>query len=210
MSDADLGHGKNYLIVNVAVGMLKQLFKRESEWLGEKNILVIDHLEKSLETVLDGLPVLTDKDIRFRGTIDRIDSLNNECRVLDYKTGFVEPKQLKFSTWEELISNPDKSKAFQLMVYAWVYSRQAKAVKQMKAGIISLRAPGKGAVPMSGPAGTLIDEAALKDFEVQLKLLVKEIFDTETPFTQTKDEDRCRYCDFREMCNRNSAKDYFS
>ena len=41
-----------------------------------------------------------------------------------------------------------------------------------------------------------------KEFRYQLDIVLKEIFDQDVPFTQTEDEKRCAFCDFRRMCRR--------
>lgn len=210
MSEGDLNHGKNYLIVNVAGSMLQQIFEKEAVWLQHGNTLVIDGLEQVVEAIMPPVETLPDTAIKLRGTIDRIDSLDNVIRVLDYKTGFVDGKSLMFKEWDELISDPGKAKAFQLMLYTWVLQKSTGIDKPMKAGIISLRAPGKGAIPLKGPSGDSIDSAALQQFEEQLRILMAQILDPAIPFSQTTEEDDCKYCDFKEMCNRNTGKEYFS
>ncbi|TRZ66395.1 hypothetical protein D4R20_00625 [bacterium] len=39
-------------------------------------------------------------------------------------------------------------------------------------------------------------------FDLQLKSLLKEIFNPAIPFKMTDDEKRCRYCDFSAICYR--------
>lgn len=210
MSEGDLSHGKNHLIVNVAGSMLQQLFEREADWTRDDKKLVIVSLEEKVSALMPPIEIMPDTAINFRGTIDRVDTLNNVTRIMDYKTGSVDGKSLKFTEWEELISDPAKSKAFQLMLYAWVYQKSSSDGKPLKAGIISLRAPGNGAIPLIGPEGEWIDGMTLKQFEEQLIILMSEILDPDTPFNQTNDEDRCKYCDYKEMCNRNTIKEYYS
>ena len=59
-------------------------------------------------------------DFNLIGTIDRIDLVGDEIRIIDYKTGKVEPSDLIFYEYEELI-NGSKPKALQLMMYAYLY-----------------------------------------------------------------------------------------
>jgi len=41
-----------------------------------------------------------------------------------------------------------------------------------------------------------------EEFQEHLAQLLGEIFDPAVPFEQTNVTERCKYCDFREICNR--------
>ena len=45
-------------------------------------------------------------------------------------------------------------------------------------------------------------EPYLKDFEDSLIKTMNKIFDLDSPFTQTEDEDACLYCAYKNMCSR--------
>ncbi len=194
----DLSQGKNLLIRHVAEKMLKQLIAREKEEGSKGHTIVIRGLEKKIATGLDvdGWKLLTG------GTIDRIDEENGMLRIIDYKTGFVEERNLKPKSWEELFSDTKYSQAFQLMMYSWLYMKEHPEVKNMKAGIISLRTPRKGLMEMIPPGSGRIGPEAAAEFELHLIALLKEIADPDLPFVQTIDPDDCRYCSFKEICNR--------
>ena len=76
--------------------------------------------------------------------MDRIDVLNGQCRIIDYKTGLVESKDLRIESWEDLISNSNKSKVFQLMMYAYLYLKQNKNQTSAIVGNISFKNLKKG------------------------------------------------------------------
>ena len=58
----------------------------------------------------DALPIL-----------DRVDELGDVLRIIDYKTGKVEEGEVTFFNWDELSENNKKGKAFQLLMYAYLY-----------------------------------------------------------------------------------------
>lgn len=62
--------------------------------------------------------------------------------------------------------------------------------------IIEIGEPRKAKIPVSDFS---IYEEKFRD---RLSLLVKEIFNPEIPFTQTKDIDFCEYCDFKTLCKK--------
>ena len=40
------------------------------------------------------------------------------------------------------------------------------------------------------------------EFRVNLNVLLEEIFNPETSFSQTKVEDKCLYCDYKNLCRK--------
>ena len=69
----------------------------------------------------------------------------------------------------------------------------------LEAGIVSFRALKKGFLPASlkegKKANSLLDAAILKAFEVELKELLKEIFNPTIPFEHKNRTEPCRFCD---------------
>jgi len=198
----EISYGKNYLVVRVARHMLKQFLTRESEWLVDGIDTVLIDLEKPLKTLYD-IPG-TGK-TKFRGTADRIDKIGSQVRIIDYKTGSVKEQKLKWGDWEPLFEDPDYSQAFQLMMYSWLYSREHPAAV-LSAGIISLKMPGNGPVTAKPEGKDSISDQSLKEFESRLIKLIRQIFDPAIPFSQTEDENQCRYCSFKEVCNKSTGK----
>ncbi|MEN8225615.1 MAG: PD-(D/E)XK nuclease family protein [Bacteroidota bacterium] len=206
MLDGDLTHGKNLLIRSVAGKMLRQLFDKETTWLRDGDELMLKDLEEryssSLEIQING----NTEQLIFAGTIDRVDQKRGIARILDYKTGFVSEKQLNPKTWENLIENPEYSKAFQLIMYSWLYHKTNPA-EALQAGIISLRAPGKGPVLLKPPEDRDLNPELFMTFEHKLQEMMEEIFNPSIPFSQAKDESRCKYCSYKEICNRVNANE---
>ncbi len=200
--DDDISYGKNYLIVNVALNMLNQLFDREAGWLDDGKELLVTALEEVLFTSANITDTVNIDQINFKGTIDRVDSKAGKVRILDYKTGSVKAGKLKPDAWEDLFTDPEYSQALQLMMYAWLYHKNYPEVSEPEAGIISLRAPGKGPVMLFAPDKRPLDPDVLKEFEEHLIKLLQEIVDPGVPFAQAEDVKRCKYCSFKAICNK--------
>jgi RecB family exonuclease len=198
----EISYGKNYLIAEVAGRLLRQLTVKEESWLAGGKELVLRQLEKSLGTGMEFSAAANGIPVNFRGTVDRIDSLDGITRVLDYKTGSVDERALAPADWERLFTDPAHHMAFQLIMYLWLYSRNSGQSDKLQAGVISLRAPGKGPIPALMPGKQKPDTENLAEFENRLGMLMAEIFNPDIPFSQAEDEKRCRYCIFREICNR--------
>lgn len=203
----EISFGRNYLIVNVARHMLDQIFVREASWMETTAELVLLALEEKLMSGIDNDQVPGGR-VNLTGTVDRIDRKDGVVRILDYKTGNVVASKLKPENWEKLISDPEHSQAFQLMIYAWLYMKNKPGTEQIQSGIISLRAPGNGPYMFKSPGTGQLDGEALREFEQVLCALIADILDEGIPFSQTGDEKSCRYCTFREICNRLDQQEF--
>ena len=71
-----------------------------------------------------------------------------------------------------------------------------KAASDTYTPIIEMGAPRQPKIPV-----TDFSEYDL-EFRYQLNALLQEIFNPAIPFTQTEDDKRCAYCDFRGICHR--------
>jgi CRISPR/Cas system-associated exonuclease Cas4 (RecB family) len=126
---------------------------------------------------------------------------NGRYQVIDYKTGVVEKKDLKTKETGLLFEDPELRYPFQLLVYAWALANSGKIrPENIEAGIFSLRKPSNGIIQLDLTGG--LSEASLREFEEELRKLIEEIFDTSVPFTQVEDPDRCKWCPYKEICNR--------
>lgn len=204
--------GFNYMKHVAIRQQLKNYLKYTSSQLKNNELIILEtegELKAALSTPLG--------DCRFAGRTDRIDQWNGIIRVIDYKTGKVETKDLTVP-----IRRPDDDdltflksipeKALQLLMYEYMYLKENQDIitNTVEAEIHALRyantiefglshaKPKKNDVPVPFLEG----DRFIGDMETLLNAAVKEILDTETPFTQTEDTKKCRNCDFIVMCKR--------
>lgn len=203
--------GKNLLLVEVAKIMVRKFIQGETrlvEQLTNKSqTLTIELLEQPLSGSLvipaDG----SDLEVRLKGFVDRVDRIGDITRVIDYKTGNVNTSEIAIRDWEELSSNAELDKGFQLLTYTWLLGKKSYAT-HYQAGIISLRKQAPGLmmvqVPEESPnaKSTTIGEREMVKIEEILTRILMDIFDPDQPFTQTPDEERCTYCPYRPICGR--------
>ena len=198
----NIRHGKNLLIYRVASLFARRFIEREADEMeATGETLEIDMLEEELTgqvMIDDGVTPL---EVKIRGKIDRADRWGGRSRIIDYKTGFVKEADLKVKDWQEVMTDPKFSKAFQLMIYAMMY-RGAEGALPLNGlpGIISLRAPSKGFMPVVAPEENI--DQSIDRFTEALRGLLGEIFDPALDFGQTEDAERCKYCSFRNLCQR--------
>ncbi len=181
LSGADVSKGKFLLVYRVIVKYIERFVDMEIEQIQEQDVKILGLEEKY--SVMLNFPEL-DFPIKLKGTLDRIDKVNGVLRIIDYKTGKVEPKNVKVVDWEELITDYDKSKAFQLLCYAYLYSKENNALV-LQAGIYSFKNLGQGFQPFINNDITITPDI-LDTFEKYLKKLILEICDLKIPFVEKK------------------------
>lgn len=192
----DFDVGMNVLMKEVATDYLGRFLVAEKAICSQQQLEVIG-LEQALEAQVAG-PFGAQT---IKGVVDRIDRLDGTLRILDYKTGNFTPGELVLTHLEEDLLDPKKSKAFQLLTYAWLYKKNYVISSPLEAGIVSFRklSAGIGTLRLPTDGGLA---AYFEDFEAVLRQILVDIYDTERPFTQTDDTKQCAKCDFNSICNR--------
>ena len=129
--------GKNKLIYTVADQFLNAFIKKEIDFLKSGNSIEVVGLEKNLtrEISVDGI----DFPIKLIGNADRIDKVNGQLRIIDYKTGKVEPKEIQANDVRKITQETQFQKGFQLFLYAYMYKSECYD-QDLEAGIVSFRA----------------------------------------------------------------------
>jgi ATP-dependent helicase/nuclease subunit B len=206
-SDGDLDHGKNHLIYKATLFLINQFVQNEIELIRESenpySALKILSLESSLDQSVKCAQEGKEIEVRIKGKTDRIDQLENVIRIIDYKTGYVQASELKLDSWDRLIIDPKMSKAFQLLVYAWLYFKNEDNPGSMiQTGNITLRKISNGYMKVKLPEGHNIDIETINRFETALVELLELILDPKTPFSQTSDRENCQNCPFIANCTR--------
>ncbi len=199
----DYLHGKNYLIVSVTTIYLNNFLKTEMEWMkkSKSSNLTILSLEMELKKCLKVRVQGVEKKIKFRGIADRVDRLGNLVRLLDYKTGFVQDADVRIKDISEL-SEKFKPKAFQLLMYAWMYGSPKDSNLSMLSGIYALRKKSKMSYPLEINKNPIIGVDELEAFEAYVSNLVMEILDPDFGFCQTEDRKKCEFCNYKIICKR--------
>ena len=202
----EVNYGKNLLIVKVSNLFIKNFLKKEETLLNSKansgNFLIIKNLENEFISNLIINNNSGEFDIKLRGTIDRVDKINNSIRIIDYKTGKVEQKDLKFKDWDDLQEESKLDKCFQLLFYSYIYSKSTGTENdRIIPGIISFRNISSGFMNVLYQNQPVTGES-IDDFEIVLKQILSNIYNIELAFRQTEHPDNCEYCPFTIVCKR--------
>ncbi|SDQ12006.1 PD-(D/E)XK nuclease family protein [Flagellimonas zhangzhouensis] len=180
LSGVDFTKGKFLLVYNVIKKYLNNFLEDEIKQVKQHEIRILA-LEQRYEEFIS-VPGL-DFPIKLKGTLDRVDQFDGTVRIIDYKTGKVEAKNVKITDWEALTTDYDKSKAFQLLCYAYLYSKK-HGKSDLQAGIISFKNLSQGLFPFSEDKNTRINSDTLATFENLLFQLIGEICNTAIPLTE--------------------------
>ncbi len=191
-SDKELTSGKNLLTLNIAQNYISTFIKNEIKFVDKlDSTLFINALEEELKSEIE----VEGTTVKLKGFADRIDSYGNQIRIIDYKTGLVKPNDLQIKHVDELM-DAKKSKAFQLMMYALMYSKSNIVDNtELTSGIISFRKLSSGYMSFALTRNRVIEEATLNDFENLVSKIIKEIMDENTSFTHTSDAKWCEFCE---------------
>lgn len=196
LSTEDLKFGKNKLVFEIAKRYVANVLNADSIKTDPTVLLFLEQ-ELSYRFTID------DHSIEIFGKADRIDMLSDETvRIIDYKTGNVDDKKLNVKEGHDLITKTDYSKAFQLMMYALMYARSSKTNHAICSGIVSTRDKNGTFYPLTLGDSSVINVDSISNFETELISLFEELFDPQIPFVQTSDITHCKYCDYKQICNK--------
>ncbi|WP_372944441.1 PD-(D/E)XK nuclease family protein [Muriicola sp.] len=185
--NVSLESGKNLIAYQVIQKYLENYLKMAIEE-SKKHRIEILAVEQNVQISLDipGLPF----PVYLKGIIDRVDKKDGMLRILDYKTGNTKKSEVEIGEWGEIITDPDKTKAFQMMSYAYMF-HSLNSSESFKAGIVPFRSLEKE-VFLFGYPGTVgngtsrkenvINTQALDAFKEQLHQLLYSLFDLQIPF----------------------------
>lgn len=129
--------GMNFIHKNLAKKVVESILNYDLNLLKQGDKLEILFIEKRIEGV--EFQLSNGNEVSFVGFIDRIDRLNGELRVIDYKTAKVKNIVLKPKKGEETIVLDEKYKqALQLCIYLYyIYKGSDYQGEIAKAGIWS-------------------------------------------------------------------------
>ncbi|MGB0295049.1 MAG: PD-(D/E)XK nuclease family protein [Flavobacteriaceae bacterium] len=183
------GHstGKNLLLFTAAKHNLNRALDADKQLIqsGTTIQLIGVELQKKITRNFEGVPF----PICFKGVVDRVDRVDGQLRILDYKTGTTEPRELLCDDIASLSEDPKYSKAFQVLFYSMLFADQLESNASFTAGIYSIKKPSNGFMPFgikgSGRSKRIeLTTADLKAFEEMLARLVREVFHPEVAFVE--------------------------
>ncbi len=187
-SNLNITQGKNLLIFEVAKRYIFNFLTSEEEILKKGAELKIVSIENNLKAELHipelGAPVF------IKGKVDRIDILDGQLRVIDYKTGRVTKNETIIMDWDATIEDYKYSKVIQILAYAYMQQTKHPIQDSFVAGIISFKNLQEGFLKFGtkesirGKVNYEITNSIFEEYLHRLKQLILEIFDSKIPFIE--------------------------
>ncbi|RNC92364.1 MAG: PD-(D/E)XK nuclease family protein [Allomuricauda sp.] len=174
--------GKNLIVFQVVYKYIKSVLAFDKA-LSKRSTLKIIGLEQKLSFTLklgDGTSVL------LKGKLDRIDELDGQLRLIDYKTGSVENSGLNLSQFDDLYTNKKYDKAFQLLCYAFLYANKESRLPD-QAAILPIKQLNKGLLTLKVDRSAQLSMDHLERFKLGLIKLIEEILNPDIPFIDVGD-----------------------
>ena len=200
---SDHPNGKNHLLLSIAKTQIDKLLEKEINRIKSGDTIHILILEQSLQATLSIQIGGKEKQVKISGTADRIDQVDGHPRIIDYKTGKTEAKDLIID-----FDKPLSDKSFQVLTYAWLYQNNdtntkptATSSDTIESGIYPLRLTSSAYIPATYKNNPELNTEVIKQYQQQLKELITEICDPEATFRcEPRDAKSCEYCPMKSAC----------
>ena len=184
--------------------IIEKLIYKVVQW--DRNITPFKLLgtEMKISTDLEFKPGHT---IRLEGTLDRVHKAKEVTNIIDYKTGRADLKNVygvqipgnAQAYVKTHFEEPRYKSGFQGFFYGYLWNKN-NGDTPVRLGIYPLKKVNDGVRWLNYDAS--IPPSGLEEFEKLLLETLNELFDETKPFTQTEDSDLCRFCEYKEICQR--------
>lgn len=184
--------GKNYVTFKVAQTYISSFLKEELKDIKAGASIQIISLEEKLEhsVTVAGIPY----PIKLKGLADRIDLRNGEIRIVDYKTGRVDPAKLYAGDFSDLATNTKFKYVLQVLFYTVLYveNNPNLDISTIKSGIISFKNFKEGFMTCNFAKGRAKDfeltPERYQEYKDALEGLLFEIFSPKLSFKENPDK----------------------
>ena len=178
--------GKNLLLFTAAAHSITCVLEADKKDIlagSTIELLGLEVYRKATRTYAD-----LEHPITFHGVIDRIDRKDGILRILDYKTGQTNSKELCPPEVSSCFSEHVYGKSFQVLFYSMLWAEN-NPDSPFNAGVIALKNMSRGIMFLGFGTGRtkrieLVTED-LENFEKELEKLAIEIYTPEIAFTET-------------------------
>lgn len=177
--EGNIKTGINFIALKVTKVYLEKFLQQEANFAKQNQVEIL-YLEQKFTYQLKRLN--HDFMVNISGNIDRVDSVNGNIRVIDYKTGVVNDSDVKIKSFDNLFISEKEDKILQLSCYLLmlknIYPNQV-----IQAGIISMR--NLKFIPLCKKDGNKDVPLVFQDLyhlEFHINQLVQKILDQAIPF----------------------------
>jgi len=193
--------GKDLLVYEVLLKQLRSVLMIDRDYAPFKIIGLESKVKHEVEFEAGGKTLK----VKLGGYIDRLDEKDGHVRILDYKSG---SPDMGFKEFNDLMLSPNKKRPkeiLQALIYSYIYHN----IQEKKSPIQPVIYPtGKMRKSPFDPGLSCNSEQILDirnyldDIQELLQNILSGIFDPEIDFIQTDKEETCKYCSFKDYCQR--------
>ena len=178
--------GRNIVFSDVICSYVDAILREDLGLTGQDGSIRIVGTERFESMQIEGF--------RFVGYIDRLDSTApGVMRVVDYKTGRVEPNDMDF--------DPKTGAVPEIGLQLYLYKRLAEPLTHGDTVTGAIYQPAR----LIGGGGVMahdLDDEFCSRMDAELVRILSEISDLSLPWQRTEDVKKCKVCDFRAICGR--------
>ena len=193
-SEKDLKTGNNLLTYEVAKNYVKKFLDYELELIKEHKYTVVqveDNIAHDIPLNINNEEVPT----KIHGKVDVISELDDNKLLLDYKTGKVENAELNFKDYTQFYTGKKKkSKALQLLTYAWVYYMENPETTHISPCIYSFKNSKAGFMYLKYNNKIISKKDVLEIFPKVVDALASKLMNKKTALVHDQDSLYCEYC----------------
>ncbi len=183
--------GKNAIVFYHYKKCISNFLKSEIKTINKKGSFKILNLEKEI-FVDEKIEIGKDqKEIKFKGIIDRVDSTSEGIRLIDYKSGLVKPPDLNIINFNQI---EKKSKALQLLFYAMLFMKKENYCDPLFAQIVSLKNTSQHSIDLKINQQNMISEKHIELFKSWLLEIISTINDQNMLFKHNNESKYCKLC----------------
>lgn len=202
-------YGKNLLQKEVVKSYVQSQIERDLNAVqkaqeSNENITLLG-LEYQVENYVDVFVNKNKYKVYIKGTIDRLEKKGNFIEICDYKNSVKDSDKFDVDLdFNELFTNTNYHKQFQLIVYSWLlFKTNLYKPEQFKPCIIAFKSKKDNYYYLKEKRNAFVFSAKFfEDFEKALVLRIQEMLSYNTLFEQTTDTEICSYCAYNIICNK--------
>ncbi|MGN0214868.1 MAG: PD-(D/E)XK nuclease family protein [Muribaculaceae bacterium] len=199
--------GESKLKFDIAKQLILRILNHDKKLIEKHGAI---HYIQGEKVLTCSLPLGNGKSFNLTFTIDRLDCMTingeNVHRVVDYKTGKDKVNVKDVNS----LTNPNASERahaiLQLLLYCKALAQQPEfSNAKIMPVIYKLLEIDKSGLSIGNKQVTFSNtdtDDVNNLFYTNLQGVLQELFDINTPFTQTSKKENCKYCKFKDFCRR--------
>ena len=171
--------GKNLIFLEIVKDFITNILNFEKQQLTkEKAKIKILSLEEKLSSEI----TVNNTTVKINGIIDRIDLFNGKIRVIDYKSGLVNPTVLNIKNIDKIKLDYKYSNLLQLLIYKLLVSNNYKDLDIGQIGIYSVKKSTSQFISIKDHTQISIKEVEKLLIEIIMDIIeTNEFINTENP-----------------------------